>query len=1369
MRITSELGPGKTAPRLIKDLLCYDPLHPRNPPSTDSPNYNVLRDPPPEHQDGLPPKHRLPADACHHCFTIKPTQSQLRQTTADPTPQSLDRIAVVCQECRLHVDILIDYKRPLDGSFSPCPCMNGIFFPVHHLCIVSSAPYDDTYGHTPADQYVFHCSSSTCAVRVIVTVKQPRISPRHVKLLTDPFCVRNRDRQARQKDPTRFAETPLTTPSSVVRTLAAYLENAYANGPAAKRTVNADNKRFAPTLGGDAAPILQFLHWTEIHEVDADGRPQDMWKIPEVGPHKNPVELNRYKAFLEDYWEELRVLLFAQRKKDSNFKATDTSIEKEPIVALKELKRSLNCEDFGIEAKKQAIDLTRPEHPHYASLGATQDFKDEHVEFAYNRQKTTDPKNAAYYYDCLIGIADGRNSDSLSISVATYASEGAIGRKDIANAYESFSLNPNSTSLTDNDIINAFRNHMDDSSKEQEPTLRQRLHVIGCARNSKEILSFANKTIETYDDALAYLDASKDTPDDFVVAVAASKISEHKEDTEKVHAAVRIIASERRSEPLENWLRTGQTEPLEMDAKHAYSRLGLEDQTMDDATVVGIFQMRVEDSPEQASELRAALLAIGKERASAHIENYLRSGKDSNSQESQRSSGRGDWPVGLNNIGNTCYLNSLLQYLFSIRPLRDRLLMAYDDMMIDAHSLEVQSDGKSTKRILSTRITRKQVLLSQDFAKELRNLFQDLIETPYASITPAHGLAIRTLMPLDDGKTRRMTLTSTEDRPIQGPQLPPGQSGASMAKMQKTVGPSIGDDGSSEGTLIDKSVEDFMVIDNDERKEQQQILDNKENHAPTKADQQPLPSSQLHIEPLENTSPSRLNRELPNTIETLTPPSSPDHTPMELDAPERPPPVPPRPVVAAGFQRDLSEDELSRQQDVAEVFGNVLLQLECAIKPDELDKSGEQLDFVKDLFYGKTKNVITDKSQKKRENVEWFSDIKINAAAGPSDIYSALDGAFDEQQVLVDETALPQYTSICELPKVLQIFVQRSHWDQERKVQYKDESHIAMGEVIYLDRYLDSSVTNVPTQLMKQRREAWRCKKALAGLQRRKQKLEKTEVGLTDFILQYYNAQDGRRFLRANRARLKQLNITLPDALDGTRRFLKKYESLDMDVEHDMVIVQSGVEHALAQAAELSRHELQGMEPLLNSTMLCTKNSPKAINKTIDRTTTRLNSLFDAFTKFPYRLHAVFMHRGSSSFGHYWLHMHDFRSGIWRKYNDATVTEVSRVEVFDPPDPSQSGPKATPYFLVYVRDDMREELAQPVCREIKMTIPPPPAGPPPVHRQTFDVLGNSAPYRGETGFDSSMKENEGEHLMYIKPNWDEGQDEDKGTEFHRGG
>lgn len=38
-------------------------------------------------------------------------------------------------------------------------------------------------------------------------------------------------------------------------------------------------------------------------------------------------------------------------------------------------------------------------------------------------------------------------------------------------------------------------------------------------------------------------------------------------------------------------------------------------------------------------------------------------------------------PVGLHNIGNTCYLNSLLQYLFTVRPVRD-IVFNYDKVRL---------------------------------------------------------------------------------------------------------------------------------------------------------------------------------------------------------------------------------------------------------------------------------------------------------------------------------------------------------------------------------------------------------------------------------------------------------------------------------------------------------------------------------------------------------------------------------------------------------------------------------------------------------------------------------------------------------------
>lgn len=96
--------------------------------------------------------------------------------------------------------------------------------------------------------------------------------------------------------------------------------------------------------------------------------------------------------------------------------------------------------------------------------------------------------------------------------------------------------------------------------------------------------------------------------------------------------------------------------------------------------------------------------------------------------------------------------------------------------------------------------------------------------------------------------------------------------------------------------------------------------------------------------------------------------------------------------------------------------------------------------------------------------------------------------------------------------------------------------------------------------------------------------------------------------------------------------------------------------------------------------------------------TANISSQFVDKREIPYRLQSVFIHVGSATFGHYWIYIRDFEKDMWRKYNDESVSAVSDLsQIFDQ-DPSDRPP--TPYFLVYVKDDVKNRLVDPVCRNI---------------------------------------------------------------------
>jgi len=127
----------------------------------------------------------------------------------------------------------------------------------------------------------------------------------------------------------------------------------------------------------------------------------------------------------------------------------------------------------------------------YAGLGAVEDFHDELISFAYERQIESDGSNTAYYLECLQGIAEGRHSENLQVKVDIEATSEKISRRDVRAAYRELGLD-NKEIHEDDTILGIFNSRTADAPK-QEPEMRRALRIIGQDRSSAKILVVASQ------------------------------------------------------------------------------------------------------------------------------------------------------------------------------------------------------------------------------------------------------------------------------------------------------------------------------------------------------------------------------------------------------------------------------------------------------------------------------------------------------------------------------------------------------------------------------------------------------------------------------------------------------------------------------------------------------------------------------------------------------------------------------------------------------------------------------------------------------------------------------------------------------------
>ncbi|KIL00786.1 hypothetical protein PAXRUDRAFT_129015 [Paxillus rubicundulus Ve08.2h10] len=714
-------------------------------------------------------------------------------------------------------------------------------------------------------------------------------------------------------------------------------------------------------------------------------------------------------------------------------------------------------------------------------------------------------------------------------------------------------------------------------------------------------------------DNLLRVDYEDDIDDDFVIGAWKDCVKRAWRDPKdgaqrlrNANDAFRIIAESRGSANLrklwEDSLRNA------MDPSRAYTVLEVPPD-VDDSMLMTVFLMRMEEQPHQGDRMREALSTISEARDSFRVRKFLETGQDPGDVAPTT---RPDLPRGLNQLGNTCYLNSLLQYFYTIKELREAVAPMANISIKSLEDEKYSDDDLKRHRVGGRLVTRREILRSKKFVSQLADLFWQLEYCDTAAVTPTMDLAKLALVTSRDEEDDEAESRGTDS--------------------SNDTDATLVEDSQSPGCLSSTDVANTVLG--------KRARDDQRLSTTMGADDNPLPKSP--VSDMEKTGyvmvshPSSPRRsKSPGSDPAISSGSaSKSSTPKEtipLDSAQQGGEEAAKKSSLPGRKAPVRSESVmlfGKQHDVAECMDNCMFQIEIALLNfNGLNDSQEKESVVKRLFYGKLRQRLTAVPDHRRsrtsihEKQDLFSHLPVNVTDSGIDIYDGLSGYFDDT-VEYEGAKARMEVSLVELPPLLQIQLQRVQFNRETLQPYKSQAYVKFGETIFMDRFLDS----VDPQ------KKAKSKSIQAALNTRRERL---------------------RLLTEHK------HAPFDASLVSTLSFLTKQENIVLPQLDEELVVQ------LNNEQEAVKVEIEGLRD------------------EIVQFKDELENVWKDDTAFPYELTSVFIHRGSSpSFGHYFFysrHLPDKRDE-WFKYNDSSVSEVSKDEVLA----DTTGSTANPYLASHI-------------------------------------------------------------------------------------
>uniref|UniRef100_A0A8C7ITB1 Ubiquitin carboxyl-terminal hydrolase n=1 Tax=Oncorhynchus kisutch TaxID=8019 RepID=A0A8C7ITB1_ONCKI len=340
------------------------------------------------------------------------------------------------------------------------------------------------------------------------------------------------------------------------------------------------------------------------------------------------------------------------------------------------------------------------------------------------------------------------------------------------------------------------------------------------------------------------------------------------------------------------------------------------------------------------------------------------------------------------------------------------------------------------------------------------------------------------------------------------------------------------------------------------------------------------------------------------------------------------------------------------------------------------------------LFYG---TFVAERTHagKTLSNIEQFGQYPLQVN-GFNNLDECLEGAMIEGEI--EALHLDQTISsgserwFSKLPPVLTFELSRFEFNQSLGRPEKIHKKLEFPQIIYMDRYLHKN----NEQIHNRREEVKRLKEQLIVLQ---QKLEcyrnygsgPTKYPLAD-MLQYVLEFACTKPTSVSPAEDVRLAASSPTPPGSNLKHTQGYECRT-PIFKPFTQCRAPMDTPPHPAPHsVTEEELRFVKICLQRWRSEVEINMNELKASIDRVSQALEGMYsdNSLCQVPYRLHAVLVHEGQASAGHYWAYIYDHANQRWMKYNDVIVSESSWEELVR--DSYGGMTNASAYCLMYIDD-----------------------------------------------------------------------------------